>query len=187
MPDESPNPETKQVLEITDVMAILPHRFPFLLIDRVIERSRMKRIVAIKSVTINEPFFTGHFPGYPIMPGVLVVEAMAQAGGLLLLPEIPDRDKKLMVFTGIERAKFRRPVAPGDQLRIEVEVLNWRVSAARLEGKAYVDGKLACEAVILCAVVPRVPETATPTSPAAPEPPAPEAPKSPALEAAVTE
>src|SRR5271155_596457 len=166
MSAENPKPETKQVLEITDVMAILPHRFPFLLIDRVIERSRMKRIVAIKNVTINEPFFTGHFPGYPIMPGVLVVEAMAQAGGLLLLPEIPDRDKKLMVFTGIERAKFRRPVAPGDQLRLEVEVMNWRVSAARLEGKAFVDGKLACEAVILCAVVPRVPEAATPTSPA---------------------
>ena len=131
MPAENPNPETKQVLEITDIMAILPHRYPFLLIDRVIEIARMKRIVAIKNVTINEPFFTGHFPGYPIMPGVLVVEAMAQAGGLLLLPEIPDREKKLMVFTGIERAKFRRPVVPGDQLRIEVEVLNWRASAAQ--------------------------------------------------------
>jgi 3-hydroxyacyl-[acyl-carrier-protein] dehydratase len=160
MPAENPNPETKQVLEITDIMAILPHRYPFLLIDRVIERERMKRIVAIKNVTINEPHFTGHFPGYPIMPGVLVVEAMAQAGGLLLLPEIPDRDKKLMVFTGIERAKFRKPIAPGDQLRIEVEVMNWRVSAARLEGKAFVDGKLACEAVIMCAVVLRNPEQA---------------------------
>src|SRR5271156_2377275 len=114
MPDESPNPETKQVLEITDVMAILPHRFPFLLIDRVIERSRMKRIVAIKSVTINEPFFTGHFPGYPIMPGVLVVEAMAQAGCILMLAEVADREKKLAVFTGIENAKFRRPITPGD-------------------------------------------------------------------------
>jgi 3-hydroxyacyl-[acyl-carrier-protein] dehydratase len=160
MPADSPNPETKQVLEITDIMAILPHRYPFLLIDRVIERERMKRIVAIKNVTMNEPFFVGHFPGYPIMPGVLVVEAMAQAGGLLLLPEVPDRENKLMVFTGIERAKFRKPVVPGDQLRIEVEVMNWRVSAARLEGKAFVDGKLACEAVILCAVVPRVPPTA---------------------------
>ena len=146
-----------QTLDIGQIMEFLPHRYPFLLIDRVIELERAKRIVAIKNVTINEPFFNGHFPGYPIMPGVLVVEAMAQAGGLLLLPEIPDRDNKLMVFTGIERAKFRRPVAPGDQLRIEVEVMNWRVSAARLEGKAFVDGKLACEAVILCAVVPRVP------------------------------
>ncbi len=149
--------EGKQVLEIADIMAILPHRYPFLLIDRVVEIARKKRIVAIKSVTINEPFFTGHFPEYPIMPGVLVVEAMAQAGGVLLLPEIPDRHKKLMVFTGIERAKFRRPVVPGDQLRIEIEILNWRVSAAKLEGKAFVDGKLACEATILCALVPRVP------------------------------
>jgi 3-hydroxyacyl-[acyl-carrier-protein] dehydratase len=162
MQAENPIPETKQVLEIAEIMAILPHRYPFLLIDRVLEVSPMKRIVAIKNVTINEPHFQGHFPGYPIMPGVLVVEAMAQAGGLLLLPQIPDRDNKLMVFTGIERAKFRKPVAPGDQLRIEVEVLNWRVSAARLEGKAYVDGKLACEAVILCAVVPRVPPGAAP-------------------------
>jgi 3-hydroxyacyl-[acyl-carrier-protein] dehydratase len=190
MPADNPNPETKQVLEITDIMAILPHRHPFLLIDRVIERERMKRIVAIKNVTINEPFFTGHFPGYPIMPGVLVVEAMAQAGGLLLLPEVPDRDNKLMVFTGIERAKFRKPVSPGDQLRIEVVVMNWRVSAARLEGKAFVDGKLAGEAVILCAVVPRVPpaanrtpEQARPVPPAATETPV----ESAVLEAVVPE
>jgi 3-hydroxyacyl-[acyl-carrier-protein] dehydratase len=154
----NPIPEPKQVLEIADIMAILPHRYPFLLIDRVIEITRMKRIVAIKNVTVNEPFFAGHFPEYPIMPGVLVVEAIAQAGGALLLTEIPDREKKLMVFTGIERAKFRRPVVPGDQLRIEVEVLNWRVRAVKMEGKAYIDGKLACEAVIMCAVVPRVPE-----------------------------
>lgn len=170
MQAENPNPETKQVLEITEIMEILPHRYPFLLIDRVLERTRMKRIVAIKNVTINEPFFTGHFPGYPIMPGVLVVEAMAQAGGLLLLPEIPDREKKLMVFTGIERAKFRRPVSPGDQLRLEVDVLNWRTSAARLEGKAYIDGKLACEAVILCAVVLREPQAARAATAPAPEP-----------------
>ena len=170
MQAENPNPETKQVLEITEIMEILPHRYPFLLIDRVLERTRMKRIVAIKNVTINEPFFTGHFPGYPIMPGVLVVEAMAQAGGLLLLPEIPDREKKLMVFTGIERAKFRRPVSPGDQLRLEVDVLNWRTSAARLEGKAYIDGKLACEAVILCAVVLREPQAARAAPAPAPEP-----------------
>jgi 3-hydroxyacyl-[acyl-carrier-protein] dehydratase len=161
MEAESQTPETKQVLEIADIMAILPHRYPFLLIDRVVEITRMKRIVAIKNVTINEPYFAGHFPEYPIMPGVLVVEAIAQAGGALLLTEIPDREKKVMLFTGIERAKFRRPVVPGDQLRIEVEVLNWRVRAVKMEGKAYIDGKLACEAVIMCAVVPRVPgETA---------------------------
>ncbi len=148
-------PETKQILEIADIMAILPHRYPFLLIDRVLEIARMKRIVAIKNVTINEPYFVGHFPDYPIMPAVIMVEAIAQAGGALLLTEIPDREKKLMVFTGIERAKFRRPVVPGDQLRIEVEVLNWRARAVKMEGKAYVGGKLACEAVIMCAVVPR--------------------------------
>jgi 3-hydroxyacyl-[acyl-carrier-protein] dehydratase len=164
MEAQNQNPETKQVLEITDIMAILPHRYPFLLIDRVIEVARMKRIVAIKNVTVNEPFFVGHFPEYPIMPGVLVVEAIAQAGGALLMTEIPDREKKLMVFTGIERAKFRRPVVPGDQLRIEVEVLNWRARAVKMEGKAYVDGKLACEAVITCAVVPRAPETAAPSA-----------------------
>jgi 3-hydroxyacyl-[acyl-carrier-protein] dehydratase len=164
--------EGKQVLEIAEIMAILPHRYPFLLIDRVVEIERRKRIVAIKNVSINEPFFTGHFPEYPIMPGVLVVEAMAQAGGVLLLPEIPNREKKLMVFTGIDRAKFRRPVVPGDQLRLEIEILNFRVSAARLEGKAFVDGKLACEATILCALVPRVPSgnEAEPKSDAISEP-----------------
>jgi 3-hydroxyacyl-[acyl-carrier-protein] dehydratase len=157
MEAENSSPETRQVLDIAGIMAILPHRYPFLLIDRVVEIKRMKRIVALKNVTINEPFFSGHFPEYPIMPGVLVVEAIAQAGGALLLTEIPDRETKLMVFTGIERAKFRRPVIPGDQLRIEVEVLNWRVRAVKMEGKAYVDGQLACEAVIMCAVVPRTP------------------------------
>ena len=161
MSAENPKPETKQVLEIADIMAILPHRYPFLLIDRVVEITRMKRIVAIKNVTINEPFFAGHFPEYPIMPGVLVVEAIAQAGGALLMNEIPDRESKLMVFTGIERAKFRRPIVPGDQLRIEVEVLNWRARAVKMEGKAFVEGKLACEAVIMCAVVPRTPEEAS--------------------------
>ena len=98
---------------------------------------RKKRIVAIKNVTVNEPFFTGHFPDYPIMPGVLIVEAIAQAGGALLLTEIPDRDKKLMVFTGIEQAKFRRPVVPGDQLRIEVDVIVWRSTAVKMEGRAH--------------------------------------------------
>ena len=146
--------EERTVLEIQDIMSILPHRFPFLLIDRLMEFERKKRIVAIKNVTINEPFFAGHFPNYPIMPGVLVVEAMAQAGGALLLTEIPDRDSKLMVFTGIERAKFRRPVVPGDQLRIEINVLQWKPRVVRLEGKATVDGKLACEGTVMCQLVP---------------------------------
>src|SRR5437764_9796620 len=113
----------KPVLDIAQIQAILPHRYPFLLIDRVIEIERKQRIVAIKNITANEPFFQGHFPGYPIVPGVLMVEAMAQAGGALLLTEIPDRDQKLMVFTGIERAKFRKPVVPGDPVRFEMEVI----------------------------------------------------------------
>src|SRR5215469_12621384 len=113
-------------LDIHDILRILPHRYPFLLIDRVVDLTRKQRVVAIKNVTFNEPFFQGHFPGVPIMPGVLIIEAIAQAGGALLLTEIPDRENKLMVFTGIERARFRRPVVPGDQLRIEVEVKAWR-------------------------------------------------------------
>ena len=155
MDEETLKPEAARVLDIRQIMAILPHRYPFLLIDRILESSRKKRIVAIKNVTINEPFFMGHFPGYPIMPGVLMVEAIAQAGGVLLLPEVPDHENKLLVFSGIDRARFRKAVTPGDQLRIEVDVLNWRPLAARLEGKVYVEGKLACEATIMCAVVPR--------------------------------
>jgi 3-hydroxyacyl-[acyl-carrier-protein] dehydratase len=147
--------EGKTSLSITEIQAILPHRYPFLLIDRVIEIERKRRIVALKNVTINEPFFSGHFPGFPIMPGVLIVEAMAQAGGALLLTEIPDREQKLMVFTGIEKAKFRRPVVPGDQLRIEVEVVAWRSNAVKMQGSAFVEGKLACEAAISCALVDR--------------------------------
>ena len=145
----------KTTMDIVEIMAILPHRYPLLLIDRVIEMERKVCIVAIKNVTANEPHFMGHFPDFPIMPGVLIVEAIAQAGGALLLTEIPDRDDKLMVFTGIEAAKFRRPVVPGDQLRIEVTVLNWRKTAVKLFGKATVDGVLACEATIMCMLVPR--------------------------------
>ena len=155
MEEETPRQEAAQGLDIRQIMAILPHRYPFLLIDRILESSRKKRIVAIKNVTINEPFFQGHFPDYAIMPGVLMVEAIAQAGGVLLLPEVPDHENKLLVFSSINDARFRRPVTPGDQLRSDVDVLNWRPLAARLKGKVYVEGKLACEATIMCAVVPR--------------------------------
>jgi 3-hydroxyacyl-[acyl-carrier-protein] dehydratase len=148
-------------MDIQDILKILPHRYPFLLIDRVVELERMKKIVALKNVTITEPFFQGHFPEKPIMPGVLIVEAIAQAGGLLLLTEVPNRDEMLMVFTGIEKARFRRPVLPGDQLRIEVEVRAWRVTAARLEGKAYVNGKVAAESTVTCRLVPRAAEAAS--------------------------
>lgn len=142
-------------LDIVEIMRILPHRYPLLLIDRVIEIERKRRIVAIKNATFNEPHFQGHFPGYPIMPGVLMVEAMAQAGGALLLTEIPDRESKLMVFTGIDDAKFRRPVVPGDQMRIEVTVLNWRSRAVKMQGAITVEGRLVCEATIMCQLVPR--------------------------------
>jgi 3-hydroxyacyl-[acyl-carrier-protein] dehydratase len=144
-------------LNIGELLKILPHRYPMLLIDRVVEIVRAKRIVAIKNVTINEPFFSGHFPEYPIMPGVLIVEAMAQAGAALLFTEVPERDDKLLVFTGIERARFRRPVIPGDQLRIEVDVLAYRGTAGRLQGKAYVAGKLVCEGVVTCRLLDRRP------------------------------
>jgi 3-hydroxyacyl-[acyl-carrier-protein] dehydratase len=129
---------------------------------------RKTRIVAIKNVTINEPHFTGHFPEFPIMPGVLIVEAIAQAGGALLLTEIPDRDSKLMVFAGIDSAKFRRPVVPGDQLRIEVKVINWRTSAVRLQGTVTVEGKVVCEATIMCALTSRTGKKPAPEASAAP-------------------
>jgi 3-hydroxyacyl-[acyl-carrier-protein] dehydratase len=144
--------------DINQIQAILPHRYPFLLIDRVVEMERRKRIVAIKNVTINEPFFSGHFPGFPIMPGVLIVEAMAQTGGVMLLSEVEDRGDKLIVFTGIEKARFRRPVVPGDQLRIEVQMLSWKALssriAVRMEGKAYVNGKLVCDGTVSAQLVP---------------------------------
>ena len=146
--------------DIQEILDFLPHRYPFLLIDKVVEFEPAKRLVAIKNVTINEPFFQGHFPGHPIMPGVLVVEAMAQAGALLMLHEIPDRQTKLAVFTGIDNAKFRRQVVPGDQLRIEVEVLSFRTRAGRMACKAYIDGKVASEATLTCMIVPRSAETA---------------------------
>ncbi len=141
--------------DISAVMALLPHRHPFLLIDRVLEVESKKRIVARKCVTINEDFFQGHFPGYPIMPGVLQIEAIAQAGGLLILLDYERPGDTLMLFTGVERAKFRRPVTPGDVLEIEARILNLRSRAVRLEGFIRVDGKLVCEAVVTCQLVKR--------------------------------
>ena len=145
-----------KAMDIGAIMALIPHRYPFLLIDRVLELDRQKRIVALKNVTMNEPQFQGHFPDYPIMPGVMMVEAMAQAGCVLLLTEIPDPENKLVLFTGIEDARFRRPVVPGDQMRIEATVLQWRSRGSKMRGEITVDGKLVCDATIMCQVVPRV-------------------------------
>jgi 3-hydroxyacyl-[acyl-carrier-protein] dehydratase len=143
--------------DIHEILKILPHRYPLLLIDRVLELKRKERIVAIKNVTINEPFFIGHFPGLPIMPGVLIVEAIAQAGGALLLTEVEDRSDKVMVFTGIERAKFRKPVGPGDQLRLEVELKGWRevpgMTAAKMQGYAFVGERKVAEAIVSCQLI----------------------------------
>ncbi len=155
--------------DIQEILDLLPHRYPFLLIDRVVEFERAKRLVAIKNVTFNEPFFQGHFPGYPIMPGVLVIEAMAQAGAIIMMAELPDREKKLAVFTGIDKAKFRRPVTPGDQLRIEVDVLAFRSRMGRMEAKAFVEGKLACQATLTCQIVPKVREAQAAASEVGPE------------------
>jgi 3-hydroxyacyl-[acyl-carrier-protein] dehydratase len=138
-------------MDIRQIMEVLPHRYPFLLVDRVEEMDLGHRIVAVKNVTINEPFFQGHFPGQPIMPGVLLVEAMAQVGGILAFKTAEAREsgaigRKLTYFMGIDKAKFRRPVGPGDTLRFELTVLQERAPYWRLKGMAYVDGKLVCEA-----------------------------------------
>ena len=143
------------MLDICGIMDSIPHRYPFLLLDRVIEMEPAKRIVAIKCVTFNEPFFQGHFPGAPVMPGVLVVEAMAQAGAVLLLHDMPDRENKLVYFAGIDKARFRRPVVPGDQLRITSEVFKLRSKICKMKAWAEVDGRVVTEAELMCSLVDR--------------------------------
>jgi 3-hydroxyacyl-[acyl-carrier-protein] dehydratase len=142
-------------LDIMEIQKFLPHRYPFLLVDRVVEMERLKRIVVIKNVTINEAFFQGHFPGQPVMPGVLILECMAQAGGLLLLQEIQDRSNKLLYLASMNNVKFRRPIVPGDQIRVEVNILAWKGDLCRIEAKAYVDQKLCAEATLMCVMVDR--------------------------------
>ncbi|MBI4460494.1 MAG: 3-hydroxyacyl-ACP dehydratase FabZ [Acidobacteria bacterium] len=143
------------ILDINEIQKILPHRPPFLLVDRIIELEPGKRIVGIKNVTINEPFFVGHFPSFPVMPGVLIVEAMAQTGGVLLLRDEKDYSQKLLLFAAIEEAKFRKPVVPGDQLRMELEILSRRATFCRIKGHAYVDGQLAAQAILMCKLAER--------------------------------
>ena len=134
------------VLGIEEIMHVLPHRYPFLLVDRILELDPGKRVVGIKNVTINEPFFQGHFPGHPIMPGVLIIEAMAQVGGMLLMGAVPDPTSKVVYFTSLNNVKWRRPVKPGDQLRMELDVLQVRGPMCRMQGVAKVDGDVVCEA-----------------------------------------
>jgi len=141
------------LLDATGIQKILPHRYPFLLVDAIEEMEPGKRIVGIKNVSINEGYFQGHFPGQPIMPGVLIIESMAQTGGVLLLKEVADRNRKLIYFVAIDNARFRRPVLPGDQLRLEIEVLAWRGGFCKLEGRATVNGEMAAEATLMCKMV----------------------------------
>ncbi|MCU0620100.1 MAG: UDP-3-O-acyl-N-acetylglucosamine deacetylase [Gemmatimonadales bacterium] len=143
------------VLDIARIMDLLPHRYPFLLVDRVVEVEERRRVVGIKNVTINEPFFAGHFPGHPIMPGVLIIEALAQAGGVLFMHRAEEAQSKLMYFMSLDDVKFRRPVVPGDQLRLEVTLVQDRGKTMRLRGEAYVEGQLAAEANMTARVVDR--------------------------------
>ncbi|MGH9803812.1 MAG: 3-hydroxyacyl-ACP dehydratase FabZ [Candidatus Acidiferrales bacterium] len=138
-----------------EIEAVLPHREPFLLVDEVLEVVPMQRIVALKNVRASEPYFAGHFPGAPVMPGVLIIEALAQAGALLLFREVPDRQSKLVFFAGIDECRFRAPVFPGDTLRLELDVIAWRNTRSKMAGKAYVGDKLVAEAVLLATLVER--------------------------------
>ncbi len=139
-------------MDITTILADLPHRYPFLLVDRIVEFVKSERIVALKNVTINEPYFQGHFPDVPIMPGVLIIEAMGQAGGVLVIQSTPPENRgKLIYFMGFDRVRFRKPVVPGDQLLLELKILKLRSKVVKMEGVARVDGEIAAEAQLLAA------------------------------------
>ncbi|HET6370661.1 MAG TPA: 3-hydroxyacyl-ACP dehydratase FabZ [Nitrospiria bacterium] len=137
------------MMDVTEIASILPHRYPFLLVDRIVEMELSRRIVGIKNVTMNEPYFQGHFPGFPIMPGVLIIESMAQVAGVLAFKSSPNEHAgKLVYFIGIDRAKFRKPVLPGDQLRMEIEILQERSPFWKMKGVAFVEGKVVAEAIL---------------------------------------
>jgi beta-hydroxyacyl-ACP dehydratase FabZ len=137
------------LMDINEIREYLPHRYPFLLVDRI-EEMESERIVGIKQVTANEPHFTGHFPDFPVMPGVLIVEAMAQCAGVLVLKQMPDRHNKLVLLVAIENARFRRPVVPGDTLRMEMKILKKKASVAKMAGVATVDGVVVAEVEVMC-------------------------------------
>jgi UDP-3-O-[3-hydroxymyristoyl] N-acetylglucosamine deacetylase / 3-hydroxyacyl-[acyl-carrier-protein] dehydratase len=143
------------VVDITKILQYLPHRFPMLLVDRIVDYELGRRIVGIKNVTINEPFFQGHYPGHPIMPGVLIIEAMAQVGGLLLMDAIDNPDDKVVYFMTMDKVKWRRPVTPGDQLVFELEMLQFRRHVCRMKGVGYVDGQIVAEAELMARIVDR--------------------------------
>jgi 3-hydroxyacyl-[acyl-carrier-protein] dehydratase len=143
------------VLDSEGIKKLLPHRYPFLLVDRIVELVPLQRIVGIKQVSINESFFQGHFPGAPVMPGVLVIEALAQCGAILALREIADRDQKLVLFTGIKEARFRRPVTPGDTLVLEITALRFGQRIQRMRGEAKVDGQLCADAELMSIIADR--------------------------------
>jgi len=140
---------------IEEILKAIPHRYPFLLVDRILETDGWTRAVALKNVTINEPFFQGHFPSHPVMPGALIVEALAQVGVIILFLRDDDRDSKIVYFSGIDKCRFRQPVVPGDQLRLEVSVLKRRDRYFKMKGQAFVDGTLVAEAELSCALVAR--------------------------------
>ena len=145
----------KPILDIQKIMEHLPHRYPMLLVDRILEYESHKRIVGIKNVTINEPFFNGHYPGHPIMPGVLMIEALAQCGGLLMMDMVDKTEEKVVYFMSLDNVKFRRPVTPGDQIRFEVEMVTYRRHVCKLRGFGYVDGNVAVEAELMARIVDR--------------------------------